>query len=88
MKTILAGLATATLLASPTAVDAKSDLLAADQAFSALSVAKGSNAAYLADDGHVFGTGNQAPIFGKAEAAKRFADPTKGNGDPKTNVLN
>jgi hypothetical protein len=90
MRTILARLTAATLLASPAAADARSDLLAADQAFSALSVANGSNAAflaYLADDGRVFGTGNQAPIFGKAEAAKRFADLAKDNGDPKTNVL-
>jgi ketosteroid isomerase-like protein len=64
------------------------DILAADKAFSALSVAQGSNAAflaYLADDGRVFGTGNEPPIFGRAEAARRFA--TSGNGDPKTNVL-
>jgi ketosteroid isomerase-like protein len=67
---------------------AKDDIIAADKAFSALSVAQGSNAAFLAtlaDDGRVFGTGNEAPIYGKAEAAKRFQ--TSGNGDPKTNVL-
>jgi hypothetical protein len=66
----------------------KEDILAADRAFSALSVAEGSNAAflaYLADDGRIFGTGNEAPVFGKAEAARRFAK--SGNGDPKTNVL-
>ncbi len=66
----------------------KDDILATDKAFSALSVAQGSNAAflaYLADDGRVFGTGSQPPIHGKAEAAKRFE--TSGNGDPKTNVL-
>jgi hypothetical protein len=67
---------------------AKNEIIAADKAFSTASVANGSNAAflaYIADDGRIFGTGNQAPIFGKAEAAKRFQ--TSGNGDPKANVL-
>jgi Domain of unknown function (DUF4440) len=90
MKTIFAGLVAATLLVSQVAADPKSDLTAADRAFSAMSVAKGSNAAflaYLADDGRVFGTGNQVPLYGKTEAAKRFSDPRNGNGDPKANVL-
>ena len=68
----------------------KDDLIAADKSFSALSAKEGSNAAflaYLADDGRLFGTGNETPILGKAEAAKRFADPTSGNGDPAKNVL-
>jgi ketosteroid isomerase-like protein len=63
-------------------------VMAADRAFSALSVKEGSNAAflaYLADDGRLLGTGNEAPILGKDEAIKRFAN--SGNGDPKTNVL-
>jgi ketosteroid isomerase-like protein len=63
-------------------------IVAADKAFSALSVQKGSNAAFLAymtDDARVFGTGNEPPILSKAEATKRFAK--SGNGDPKTNVL-
>lgn len=67
---------------------AAQDIVAADKAFSALSVAKGSNAAflaYIADDARVFGTGNEKPIFGKAEATRRFAK--SGNGDPRTNVL-
>ena len=67
---------------------AAEDIVVADKAFSALSVQKGSNAAFLAtmaDDARVFGTGNEPPIFGKAEAIKRFAK--SGNGDPKTNVL-
>jgi ketosteroid isomerase-like protein len=90
MRTILAGLALTTLLAAQAAADAKSDLMATDRAFSALSVAKGSNTAflaYLADDGRLLGTGNQPPIFGKAAALKRFSDPRNGNGDPKANVL-
>ncbi len=64
------------------------DILATDNAFSALSVAKGSNAAfltYMADDVRIFGTGNEPPIYGKAAATKRFQ--TSGNGDPKLNVL-
>src|SRR5215471_2475227 len=88
MKTILTALVA--VLASQAAADPRADLLAADRSFSALSVAQGSNAAflaYLADDGRLFGTGNQAPLHSKAEAAKRFSDPKNGNGDPKTNVL-
>jgi ketosteroid isomerase-like protein len=80
---------TLALIASTTALaGAADDIVAADKAFSALSAAKGSNAAflaYMADDARVFGTGNEPPIFGKAEAVKRFAK--SGNGDPKTNVL-
>jgi ketosteroid isomerase-like protein len=66
----------------------KDDLLAADRAFSQVSVDKGSNAAflaYMADDAHIFGTGSQPPIHGKAEAIERFK--TSSNGDPKLNVL-
>jgi ketosteroid isomerase-like protein len=77
-------------LSGPAMAGPKDDLIAADKAFSALSVAKGSNAAFLsvlADDGRIFGTGNEPPIFGKDEAAKRFADPKSGNGDPKRNIL-
>jgi ketosteroid isomerase-like protein len=68
----------------------KDDLIAADKAFSRLSVDKGSNAAflaYIADDGRIYGTGNEPPIIGKAEATVRFTDPKSGNGDPKLNVL-
>lgn len=68
--------------------DPVQDLKAADKAFSDLSVAKGSNTAflaYIADDAILFGTGDEAPIRGKAAAIMRFT--TEGNGDPKTNVL-
>lgn len=68
----------------------KEDLVAADKAFSAQSAARGSNAAFLAfmaDDARIFGTGNQPPIYGKAAAVTRFADPRAGNGDPRLNVL-
>jgi len=66
----------------------KDEIIATDKAFSALSVVKGSNAAflaYMAADARIFGTGNEPPIFGKTEAVRRFQ--TSGNGDPKLNVL-
>ncbi len=66
----------------------KDDLMAADKAFSDLSVAKGSNAAFLSyvtDDVRLFGIGTEPPIYGKAAAQERFK--TSGNGDPATNVL-
>jgi ketosteroid isomerase-like protein len=90
MKRILPGavLVIAAGFATAAVAGAKDDILAADKSVSAVSVAKGSNAAflaYLADDGRIFGTGSEPPVFGKAAAAKRFE--TSGNGDPKTNVL-
>jgi len=84
------GFALTLALESAALAGPKDDLIAADKAFSALSVAKGSNAAFLAtlaDDGRLFGTGNEPPIYGKAAAAARFADPKSGNGDPRLNVL-
>ncbi len=78
-------LAVGIILSSQALAGAKEDIIAADRAFSALSVAKGSNAAflaYLADDGRIFGTGNEAPIIGKAEAIKRFSAPGSGNAIP------
>ena len=89
MKTLalIAG-AFAVIASTAWAADPRDDVMAADRAFSQLSVEKGSNAAFLAtmaDDARIFGTGGEPPILGKAEAAKRFE--TSGNGDPKTNVL-
>jgi ketosteroid isomerase-like protein len=84
-------LAVIVLLATAAHAGPKDDLAAADRAFSQLSVNKGSNAAFLAyltDDGRIFGTGNEQPILGKAEAIKRFSDPKSGNGNPRLNVLN
>ena len=79
-----------TILLLPGAAGAgpKEDLLAADKAFSDLSVAKGSNAAflfYLAEDGRLFGVGSEPPIYGKAAAMKRFADRQRGH--PAADVL-
>jgi len=88
MSRLLAAFALALLAPMAAQAGAAEDIVAADKAFSALSAAKGSNAAflaYIADDARVFGTGNEPPIFGKAQAIKRFA--RSGNGDPKTNVL-
>ena len=51
------------------------NLLATDSAFSALSVAKGRNTAFLfygAQDVRLFGTGSEPPIYGQA-AVERFA---------------
>jgi ketosteroid isomerase-like protein len=87
IRTLFAG-AAMVMFATAACAGAKDDLIAADKAFSALSVAKGSNAAFLAtmaDDGRIFGTGNEPPIFGKARAIRRFAK--SGNGDPRSNVL-
>jgi ketosteroid isomerase-like protein len=89
MRGIILG-ALALLVSGAAWAGPKEDLVAADTAFSALSVAKGSNAAflaYLADDGRLFGTGNEKPIFGKDAARARFADPKNGNGDPRLNIL-
>lgn len=85
---VLVGIVVGILAAGSAFAGPKDDIIAADKAFSALSAAKGSNAAflaYLADDGRLYGTGSEAPIIGKQEAVKRFA--AGGNGDPKTNVL-
>ncbi len=75
---------------SPALAGPKEDLMNTDRAFSAMSIAKGSNAAflfYMADDGRIFGIATEPPIYGKDAAAKRFAEPGSGNGDPATNVL-
>ena len=85
---LLVSLTLSAVIASTAWAGPKDELIAADKAFSALSVAKGSNAAflaYMADDGRIFGTGSQPPIYGKAAAIARFK--TSGNGDPKVNVL-
>jgi len=83
-----AALSLATAIALPALAGGKDDIISTDKAFSDLSVAKGSNAAfvaYMADDARIFGTGSEPPIFGKAGAAKRFQ--TSGNGDPRLNIL-
>mgnify|MGYP001545681340 CR=1 FL=1 len=87
-RLLLLSLVSGAVIASTAVAAPKDDLIAADKAFSDLSVAQGSNAAflaYMADDARIFGTGNEPPIHGRAEAIERFK--TSGNGDPKTNIL-
>jgi ketosteroid isomerase-like protein len=65
----------------------KEELIAADKAFSALSVAKGDSAAFLAflaDDGRLFGTGDGLPLLGKAAAAASFKSGEFRNGPKAT----
>lgn len=65
-------------------------LMKTDRAFSALSLAKGSNAAflaYIADDARLYGAGSQPPMFGKVAVERRFAQQGSGNGAPKDNQL-
>jgi len=64
---------------------AADDMLAADKAFSAMSVAKGHHAAflaYMADDVREF-AGAHPPVLGKAAVAKLYADGEARNGAPK-----
>lgn len=78
--TISAG--TTAALAGP-----KDDLIAADKAFAAMSVAKGDPAAflaYLADDGCLFGTGNRPPVYGKVAYEKSLAKHVSGNAPKST----
>jgi ketosteroid isomerase-like protein len=68
-----------TLLCGPAIAAPKDDLLAADKAFSDMSVAQGQHAAFLAymtDDVRLF-TGAHPPVIGKAAAATLYADEEK-----------
>jgi ketosteroid isomerase-like protein len=88
IRTLLFSLLSLAVTGSTAMAAPKDELIAADKAFSDLSAAKGSNTAflaYMADDARIFGTGNEPPIHGKAEATERFK--ASGNGDPKTNIL-
>ena len=63
------------LIATPVLADAASDMIAADKAFSDMSVANGAHAAflaYMADDVRLY-TGEHPPIIGKAAAAEYYA---------------
>lgn len=69
------------LLALVTAAEAapKDDMIAADKAFSAMSVAKGAHAAflsYMTDDVRLF-DGDHPPLIGKAAAADHYAAEEK-----------
>jgi len=53
----------------------ENQLLAADRAFSKLSVEKGhpyAFLAYIANDGRLYGNGSEPPIYGKAQAFRRL----------------
>lgn len=67
------------LLAAAAAAAPKDDILAADRAFSALSVAKGAHTAFLAyitDDVRLF-DGAHPPLIGKAVVAAYYASEEK-----------
>jgi ketosteroid isomerase-like protein len=76
------------LLAATTASAAPAeDLTATEHAFSAMAESQGYAAAYLAyfaDDAADFGTGNEAPIYGRAAFA---ASVKAGPGNPAGSVL-
>jgi ketosteroid isomerase-like protein len=85
MKAIAAA-AIVVLLAAPALAGPREDVMAADRAFSELSVAKGSNAAFLsviADDARLFGNSGP-PTVGKAAIAAQFAKQVQ---DPRAAVL-
>jgi ketosteroid isomerase-like protein len=80
---MLRTLALAALLLFPSAVSAgpKEEMMAADRAFSELSLKSGAHAAFLAfmvDDVRLF-DGEHPPILGKAAAAAYYADVEKKN---------
>jgi ketosteroid isomerase-like protein len=80
---MLRTLALAALLLFPSAVSAgpKEEMMAADRAFSELSLKNGAHAAFLAfmvDDVRLF-DGEHPPILGKAAAAAYYADVEKKN---------
>src|SRR4029077_13939300 len=83
--TALFMLACANALAGP-----KEDMIAADRAFSDLSVKSGAHAAflaYMADDVRLF-DGDHPPIIGKGAAAAYYADVEKKNpGGEKESTL-
>jgi ketosteroid isomerase-like protein len=71
------------LAATPAIAGAKEDMLAADKAFSDMSVAMGRHAAFLAcmtDDVRLF-EGDHPPIIGKKAAAEYYADEEKNDPD-------
>jgi len=75
----LAAATTAALLLNPATAAPKDDMLAADRAFAAMSVARGQHAAFLAymtDDVRLF-TGTHPPVIGRAAAARLYAEEEK-----------
>jgi ketosteroid isomerase-like protein len=63
------------LCAAAPAPSPEAGLMAADRAFSKLSVEKGRPFAFLAfmaNDGRLYGTGSDMPVYGKADAFRRM----------------
>jgi ketosteroid isomerase-like protein len=72
-------LVAAGLFLVPAGAAPKDDIMAADKAFSDMSVAKGQHAAFLAymtDDVRLF-TGDHPPLVGKSAIAQQYADEEK-----------
>ncbi|HTP78096.1 MAG TPA: DUF4440 domain-containing protein [Rhizomicrobium sp.] len=90
MRKNLAAAALLIVTCGPAFAGAKEDMMAADRAFSDLSVKSGAHAAflaYMADDVRLF-DGDHPPILGKAAAAAYYADVEKKNpSSPKTSTL-
>lgn len=82
----LAALSAALLMpgfSGPALAGAKDDMLATDRAFSAMSAAKGQQAAflaYMADDVQLY-TGPKPPLLGKAAVAAFYAKNPSGPGE-------
>ena len=87
MRKILTAAAFLVLSSSAAFAGAKEDMMAADRAFSDLSVKSGAHAAFLAymsDDVRLF-DGDHPPILGKAAAAAYYADVEKKNPNGEKN---
>lgn len=83
MRLLLLVAASVAILASPAKAGAKDEMMAADRAFSEMSVKQGAHAAFLAfmaDDVRLF-DGDSPPILGKAAAAAYYAGVEKKNPD-------
>lgn len=77
---ILSGFAAALTFSGPAKAGPKNDMMAADRAFSIMSVEKGAHAAFLAymDDDVRLYEGPKRPIVGKAAAAAYYEKTTEG----------
>lgn len=84
----IAGVTIVAILSTAALGGPMEDLVAADEAFSAMSVAQGSDAAflaYIAEDVRLFGTGDEPPMIGKAAAQAHYA--TRKQNGPRTTTL-
>jgi len=79
MRAAFFALLAAVILANAASAGPREELLAADKAFSDMSLAKGSHAAFLAfmaDDARVF-QGEHPPLIGKKAVSEYFAEAEK-----------